>query len=276
VPHVSPGLAADDEVQASVWGRRSCRWGPACARGLGSQRFERGHQQVLLGRVAASGVFFGDRPEWSSLVCSGCDPLVGRSNVAGHRSSARAAAIPRSRLSSPRLHTAKSCRLCVIVIRPSRPSVGSAGRKRARNPQALTQIRTTPPGRWCNTRTGRWPRSQNRQPTPLASWRRSRRRWHPGLGPKNPGRRASLSSTLLRLAALCEPSRKVSWVTGRVGSRPSDRDDSTDQVGRHTRQRQAGDERQRSQPHRRHAPIPNTRHNRSSRGGRSRARARRP
>jgi hypothetical protein len=67
---------------------------------------------------------------------------------------------------------------------PFRPFVGCAPKEEGENPRAVNQIGTRPPGRWCNARSSTAPAPQSKPvtPAPLASWRRLRRRWHPGLG----------------------------------------------------------------------------------------------
>ena len=74
--------------------------------------------------------------------------------------------IVRSRLRSPRLRAAQFCSVRVMVIRPSRPSVGSARKKEGKNPRAFNQIGTRPPGRWGNARRSTAPAPQSKPVTP--------------------------------------------------------------------------------------------------------------
>jgi hypothetical protein len=89
----------------------------------------------------------------------------------------------RLRLSSPRLRSGRSRVVRVMVFGPSRPSVGSARKERGLEPRAVNQIGTRPPGRWRDARRSTAPAPQSKPvtPSPRASWRRSRRRWHLGL-----------------------------------------------------------------------------------------------
>ena len=135
-------------------------------------------------------------------------PLAGRSGVVGHRSPTRPAATrDHESVASPTRRRPVAC--ASSSSKPSRPSVVSARKERARTPARSNQIGTRPPGRWGNARRSTaQPRSQSQWPTPLASWRRSRRWWHSGLG-ENPGRRASSRRLYSDCGRLCGPALKV-------------------------------------------------------------------
>ena len=73
---------------------------------------------------------------------------------------------PRSRLNSPRLRTARLCSVRVVIFKPSRLSIGTRGRKKARDPARL--IGTKPPGRWDNADRSPAPAPQSKPVTPAS------------------------------------------------------------------------------------------------------------
>ena len=96
-------------------------------------------------------------------------PSAGR--VFRRRRASIAAAIrrdPRSRVNSPRLRAAELCSVCVMVVKPSRPSGGSARKGRGLKPPRINQVETWPPGRWGNARRSTAPAPQSK-PVTLAS-----------------------------------------------------------------------------------------------------------
>ena len=103
-------------------------------------------------RATASGVCGGNRAPWSGLVLarvlSACRALRRRWASIACESNRD----PRPLWNSSRPRTTNSCRLCVTVCEPFRPSVGSAGRKRARTPERsirwAQRHRVTAPPRW--------------------------------------------------------------------------------------------------------------------------------
>jgi hypothetical protein len=81
-------------------------------------------------RTIASGTRGGARSDGAGLRWSGC-PSAGR--VFRRRRASIAAESrrdPRSRVNSPRLRAAELCSVCVMVVKPSRPSGGSARKGR--------------------------------------------------------------------------------------------------------------------------------------------------
>ena len=72
------------------------------------------------------------------------------------------------RLNSPRLRAAECCRLRVIVLTSSRPSVASAQKEEGENPRAFNQIETTPPGRRGNAGRSGTPTPQSKPVTPAS------------------------------------------------------------------------------------------------------------
>jgi len=83
------------------------------------------------------------------------------SGVVGHRSRTRPAAT-RDRDPTRRAGGPPESVLCASSSwKPSRPSVGSARKEEGKNPRAIGQIGTRPPGRWDHAREARRrPRSQ--------------------------------------------------------------------------------------------------------------------
>ena len=139
------------------------------------------HRQALLvirsRQLPVAGIARTDRN------CSGSGAIRSRrSGVVGHRSPARAAA----------MHDHESTRLAYAL--PERvPSTSWSSsfpspcwvraERRGPEPPRGQQIETRPPGRWGNARRSTAPAPQSKPVTPpRASWRRSRRRWHSGLG----------------------------------------------------------------------------------------------
>ena len=167
------------------------------------------HRQALLvirsRQLRGAGIARTDRN------CSGSGAIRSRrSGVVGHRSPARAAAI----------HDHESTRLAYAL--PERvPSTSWSSsfpspcwvraERRGPEPPRGQQIETRPPGWWGNARRSTAPAPQSKPVTPpRASWRRSRRRWHLGLGPRilaaGPARNRHYSYR----GRLCEPDLKSS------------------------------------------------------------------
>ena len=127
----------------------------------------------------------------------------------------------RSRLSSPRLRAAKSCRVCVMVFNPSVPLLGSRRRERARTPErSIRSGRGHRAGGVTPVETGHRPCSQK----PVTHASRLVAQIAPsvafGLRAENPGRRASSRLTVLPLRPLCaRTSRSLLGLVRRRGHR---------------------------------------------------------
>jgi hypothetical protein len=134
---------------------------PRCVARLARQTFEMQHRQALLvvgsRQIRVAGML---GPTGSALVRVPSTRRAFRRRWASITDETRW--IVRSRLRSPRLRTGRSRVLRVMVLGPSRPSVGSARKEEGKNPRAFNQIGTQPPSRWSNAgRRALRPRSQN-------------------------------------------------------------------------------------------------------------------
>jgi hypothetical protein len=172
-----------------------------CRRAL-HDTFEMRHRQALL--VVRSRLLrvAGGRSNRTGLPWSGCHPLARRSGVVEHRSPTKAAATRRRVL--VRLADALGGRVSCASWSSGLPVplLSPRGRNEGQNPRAVNQIGTRSPAPWSNARKTTSPAPQSKPVTPRLAPRGARRAvggiraWA-----EDPGRRASLPTTLLLLRA---------------------------------------------------------------------------